>query len=146
MKQLCALLIILLLTGCASTRHAATYQTQQDSTYFSKHRLDSLFAAIFQHDSIYQRDSIFVYQKGDTVTKYVERIKYKLEQRTDTLRINTVRVDTLYAVKVDSVRVEIPVYIEKPMKWYNTGFIWVGRLCCIAAIIWALFLYLKQKF
>lgn len=46
MKQLCALLIILLLTGCASTRHAATYQTQQDSTYFSKHRLDSLFAAI----------------------------------------------------------------------------------------------------
>lgn len=108
--------------------------------------MDSLFAAIFQRDSIYQRDSIFVFQKGDTVTKYVEKIKYKLEQRTDTLRINKVRVDTLYAIKVDSVRVEVPVYVEKPIKWYNKGFMWVGRLFCIAAIIWALFLYLKRKF
>lgn len=146
MKHIALLIAALLLAGCTGTRHAATYQTQQDSTYFSRQRLDSLFAAILRRDSIYQRDSIFVYRKGDTVTKYVERLRYKLEQRTDTLRINTLRVDTLYAVKADSIRVEVPVYVEKRIKWYDKGFIWVGRLCCIAAILWALFLYLKRKF
>ena len=39
-----------------------------------------------------------------------------------------------------------PVYIEKPHRWYETGLMWAGGLCCIAAIMWALFLYLKRKF
>ena len=56
------------------------------------------------------------------------------------------RIDTLIVVRTDSVTVEKPVYIEKQMKWYDKGFIWVGRLCCLAAILWALFLYLKRKF
>lgn len=146
MKQLFALLIILLLTGCANTRRVVAYQIKQDSTYTSSQHLDSLFAAILRRDSIYQRDSIFVFQKGDTVAKYVEKIKYKLEQRTDTLHINTARVDTLYINRTDSVTVEKPVYVEKQMNWYDKCFIWAGRLCCLAAILCALFLFLKRKF
>lgn len=59
-----------------------------------------------QRDSVYIRDSIYVREKGDTV--YMERC--------------------------DSIRVEKPVYIEKPRRWYETG------------LMWALFLYLKRKF
>lgn len=136
-----------MLAGCASTRRAVnTYQTQQDSTYNSVQRLDSLFRVMMQHDSIYQRDSIYIREKGDTITKYVERIRYQLEKRTDTLYRDLLRIDTLIVVRTDSVTVEKPVYIEKQMRWYDKGFIWVGRLCCLAAILWALFLYLKRKF
>lgn len=145
MKHLAWLVCVLLLTGCATTRKA-TYQVQQDSTYNASHRLDSLFRVMLQRDSIYQRDIIYIYEKGDTVTKYVERTRYKLETRTDTLYRDRLRIDTLVVTRTDSVRVEKPVYIEKQLRWYNKGFIWVGRLCCIAAILWGLFLYLKRKF
>lgn len=137
----------MLLAGCASTRRAVnTYQMQQDSTYSSVQRLDSLFRVMMQRDSVYQRDSIYIREKGDTVTKYVERTKYRIVTRTDTVYRDRLRIDTLYINRTDSVTVEKPVYIEKQMKWYDKGFIWVGRLCCLAAILWALFLYLKRKF
>lgn len=145
MKHLAWLVCILLLAGCTTTRKA-TYQARQDSTYNASHRLDSLFRVMLQRDSIYQRDSVYIYEKGDTVTKYVERTRYKLETRTDTLYRDRLRIDTLVVTRTDSVRVEKPVYIEKQLRWYNKGFIWVGRLCCIAAILWGLFLYLKRKF
>ena len=141
MRYLTALIALLMLAGCASTRRAVnTYQAQQDSTHSSTQRLDSLFRVMMQRDSIYIRE------KGDTITKYVERIRYQLERRTDTLYRDLLRIDTLVVVRTDSVTVEKPVYIEKQMKWYDKGFIWVGRLCCLAAILWALFLYLKRKF
>lgn len=147
MRYLTALIALMLLAGCASTRRAVnTYQVQQDSTHSSTQRLDSLFRVMMQRDSIYQRDSVYIREKGDTITKYVERIRYQLERRTDTLYRDLLRIDTLVVVRTDSVTVEKPVYIEKQMKWYDKGFIWVGRLCCLAAILWALFLYLKRKF
>ena len=34
---------------------------------------------------------------------------------------------------------------EKPV-WYQTVLAKIGGLCCIAALLWALFLYLKRKF
>lgn len=147
MRYLTALIALLMLAGCASTRRAVnTYQMQQDSTYNSVRRLDSLFRVMMQRDSTYQRDSIYIWEKGDTVTKYVERTKYRIVTRTDTLYRDRLRTDTLYINRTDSVTVEKPVYIEKQMKWYDKGFIWIGRLCCLAAIFWVLFLYLKRKF
>jgi hypothetical protein len=147
MRYLTALIALLMLAGCASTRRAVnTYQMQQDSTYNSVRRLDSLFRVMMQRDSTYRRDSIYIWEKGDTITKYVERTKYRIVTRTDTLYRDRLRTDTLYINRTDSVTVEKPVYIEKQMKWYDKGFIWVGRLCCLAAILWALFLYLKRKF
>lgn len=147
MRYLTALIALLMLAGCASTRRAVnTYQMQQDSTYNSVRQLDSLFRVMMQRDSTYRRDSIYIREKGDTVTKYVERTKYRIVTRTDTVYRDRLRIDTLYINRTDSVTVEKPVYIEKQMKWYDKGFIWVGRLCCLAAILWALFLYLKRKF
>lgn len=146
MKHFVLFISLLVLASCASTRHASTTRIDRDSTYASTQRLDSLFKAIMQRDSIYQRDSIFVREKGDTVTKYVERIRYQYKTRTDTVYMNRLVCDTVYINRTDSVVMEKPVYIEKPIKWYNQGFIWCGRLCCLAVIFWALFRYLKRKF
>lgn len=146
MKHFIILLIASLLIGCAGPRYASTVQIDRDSIYLSTQRLDSLFRAIVKRDSIYQRDSIFIYIKGDTVTKYVERVKYQYKNRTDTIYRNRLLRDTLYINKTDSITIEKPVYIEKQMKWYEHGFIWCGKMCCLAAILWAIFLYLKRKF
>lgn len=146
MKRFIILLAASLLTRCAAPRYASTVQIDRDSIYLSTQRLDSLFRTIVKRDSVYQRDSIFVYVKGDTVTKYVERVKYQHKNRTDTIYRNRLLRDTLYINRTDSITIEKPIYIEKQIKWYEHGFIWCGKLCCLAAILWALFLYLKRKF
>lgn len=146
MKHLLIIVSALILASCASMRHASTHQVDRDSTYLSTRQLDSLYRAFWQRDSVYRRDSIHEYHNGDTVIKYVEKEVYKWRTRTDTVYRDRWRVDTMYVERADSVTVEKPVYIEKQIKWYNQGFIWLGRLCCIALILWALFLYLKRKF
>lgn len=40
---------------------------------------------------------------------------------------------------------EIETKTEKPV-WYQTVLAKIGGLCCIAALLWALFLYMKRKF
>lgn len=145
MKHLFTILAAILLASCASTRYASTYDESRDSTRVSTHQLNSIFAQLMQRDSIYIRDSIYVREKGDTVTKYVEKTLYKWRTRSDTVYRDRLRVDTLYTERTDSVTVEKPV-IEKQIKWYNQGFMWLGKMCCIALILWAIFLYLKRKF
>ena len=147
MKHLTTIVIaVLLLASCATQRATSTHWVDRDSTYYHSARLDSLFRAMWQRDSVYRRDSIIIYQIGDTVTKYVEREVYKWRTRTDTVYRYRYKVDTIYTERRDSVRVERPVYIEAPIKWYDQGFIWVGRMCIIALLLWTLFLYLKRKF
>lgn len=146
MKHFVFIISLLMLASCASPRYTSTSRTDRDSTYNYTRQLDSLYRAIWQRDSVYKRDSIYIYEKGDTVTKYVEKTLYKWRTHTDTVYRDRWRTDTLYIERTDSVTVEKPVYVEKPIKWYNQGFIWFGKMCCIALILWVLFLYLKRKF
>lgn len=145
-KYLVLLIMCAALAGCAASRHASTYHGSDDRTYINRGYLDSLFRAISHRDSIYIHDSIYVREKGDTITQYKEKIVYRYTERSDTDSKVQQRTDTVYMSHTDSVYVEKPVYIEKQLKWYDTGFIHIGRLCCIAAILWMLFLYLKRKF
>lgn len=143
MKHLLCILA-LLLTSCVATKRTTKETLERE--YNSTQHLDSLFTSTLSRDSIYIHDSIYVREKGDTLYKYVEKIRYKYMIRQDTITRYTLKVDTVYR---DSGRVEVherPEYVEKPVKWYNKGFMWLGRMCCIAAILWALFLYLKRKF
>ena len=146
MKHLFLILAAILLASCASTRYAPTYDESRDSVRVSTRQLDSAVARLMQRDSVFIRDSIYIRERGDTVTKYMERVRYQYKVQTDTLyKYRTLR-DTVYMEKRDSIRVEKPVYIEKPRRWYETGLMWVGGLCCISALLWAMCLYLKRKF
>lgn len=146
MKHFVFIISLLMLVSCVSTRHASTTRIDQDNIYDYARQLDSLYRAVWQRDSVYKRDSIYIHEKGDTVTKYVEKTLYKWQTRTDTVYHDRLRTDTLYIECTDSVIIEKPVYIEKPIRWYDRGCIWLGRMCCIALILWAVFLYLKRKF
>lgn len=96
---------------------------------------DSVYVAALRVDSVYCRDSVFVAQKGDTVTVTREKYRYRYKLLRDTVRVE----------RVDSVTVIRPVQVEKPMKWYDKGFVWIGRGCCIAFLLWLIFLYLRGK-
>ena len=136
----------MVLAGCASTRRATTYSESRDYHYVNRGYLDSLFKAITHRDSIYIHDSIYVREKGDTVTIYKEKLVYQYKERNDIDSKVERSTDTVYINHTDSVYVEKPYPIEKQLKWYDTGFLHLGRLCCIATIFWALFLHLKRKF
>lgn len=145
-RYLVLLLACVVLAGCASTRRATTYSESKDYHYVNKGYLDSLFKAITHRDSIYVHDSIYVCEKSDTVTIYKEKLVYQYKEHNDIDSKVKRSTDTVYINHTDSVYVEKPYPVEKQLKWYEQGFIWLGKMCCIALILWALFLYLKRKF
>ena len=103
MRRLVYFLIILLtsaiwFSSCRSIRHIPIETVKHDSIYISK----------ILHDSIYQRDSIYVDRKGDTVLIYKDRYVYKYKNL----------VDTFYIHKVDSV--QVPYTVEKSLSRWQT--------------------------
>ena len=94
---------------------------QKDTTYVAK--IDSIYK--------YEKDSVFVKERGDTVYKYVEKVRYR----------DRYKVDTLIKVKVDSVAVETikEVKVSEPLSWWKSfkikAFWWLlGSV--IALLIW----------
>ena len=91
-----SLFLLMILSACSPKIYERVVY-QKDTTYVSK--IDSVYK--------YERDSVFVREKGDTVYKYVERVRYR----------DRYKVDTLIKVKVDSVAVDRikEVKVEKPL-------------------------------
>lgn len=115
-----SLFLLLILSGC-SPRIYERVVYQKDTTYVSK--IDSIYK--------YERDSVFVREKGDTVYKYVERVRYR----------DRYKVDTLIKVMVDSVTVERikEVKVEKPLSWWQRAkigaFWWLAAILLIG-VVW----------
>lgn len=92
-----AIALAALMSSCTVTRYVSVPEIHTDSIYISK----------VQHDSIYQRDSVITYVKGDTVTIYKEKLRYQYKLLTD----------TVYSERVDSVAVPYEVRVEKQLTW-----------------------------
>ena len=88
---------------------------------------DSVYVDRLKRDSIYQRDSIYMLIKGDTVYKY----EYKYSYRDKLLR------DTISISKTDSIPypVEVPKYVDKKLSWWQSTLIYTGAIAWIVAII-----------
>lgn len=100
--EVVAIFLVLCLTSC-SPRIVERLVIQRDTTTVVK--VDSVWH--------YQKDSVFVREKGDTVFQYVERIRYR----------DRVKVDTFVRVRVDSVAVERikEVKVEKPLSAWKSA-------------------------
>lgn len=119
-------MLALALTSCTKTVYVPTEHTVYST--------DTVYEAVLRVDSVIQRDSIAVIQKGDTVliTKYRDR--YRVKERTD----------TVYKAKTDSVRVREPYPVERELtKWEQTkmdfGGMFLGGLIAVgvaAVIVW----------
>lgn len=95
---------------------------------------DTVYEAVLRVDSVIQRDSVAVVQKGDTVLITRYRDRYRVKERTD----------TVYKAKTDSVRVREPYPVERELtKWEQTqmdfGGMFLGCLIAVgvaAVIVW----------
>lgn len=94
-------LAVLLLSGCSPK---IIERIQRDTTYVERVRVDSL----------YQRDSVFIREHGDTVFIYREHIRDRYILRRDTVRL--VKVDSVAVERVKEVKVEKPLTKAQTLK------------------------------
>ena len=78
-------------------------------------RHDSVVTILYQRDSLYQHDSVYIKEKADTV----------LIERWHTRWRDRVSHDTLYMSKVDTIRVPVPV--ERKLTKSERTYITIGK-------------------
>ena len=111
------LFILALLASCKQVEYVPVIEHRTDTTFITK----------WQRDSVWLHDSIMVTEKGDTVriekwhTKYIESIRH----------------DTLYQSKIDSIPVPVPVIqmVEKQLSWWQQTQMYVGDVLLIGLLI-----------
>ena len=125
---LSAMLWCVLLASCSSVKYVPVETVRTE--YRTR---DSI-----RYDSIYQRDSVYLMFKGDTVYKYKEKYLYKY------LFLN--KTDTV--IKTDSIQVPYPVE-KKLTKWQaikiELGGWAFGVIIAFALIIVGWLIYKKRK-
>lgn len=116
-----ALLIILLLTSCA-TKTKIEYRDREVVKYETKIQHDTLINNV--HDSIYHT----IFQKGDTIynTKYVERIKYRDKM--------VYKCDTMWRDSIQTVLKETTVEKKIIPKWCYYSLVICGIFIIIALV------------
>lgn len=112
-----AVAVCFLMGGC-KTKYVTVPEYHE--VIVNKH--DTLIA----RDSIYEKDSIYIVQNGDTVTAYRDRIYYR-----DRWRDKIVYRDS---IKTDSVRVPVPVVTNKVGWKDKIAYIGIGLV--ISFFIW----------
>lgn len=115
-----ACILISLLSGCKSVQYVPVETVRTDSVYIDR----------YQHDSIYQQDSIFVnrWTAGDTV--YQDKVVWKYVYR------DKVKYDTVAILRSDTVRVPYPV--ERRLSTWEEVRLNVGGWAIGAVIIFIL--------
>ena len=101
---------------------------------------DTVYEAVLRVDSVIQRDSVAVVQKGDTVLITRYRDRYRVKERTD----------TVYKAKTDSVKVREPYPVERELtKWEQTkmdfGGMAIGGLCAVAVLAVAVWIIKRKR-
>ena len=121
--MVCAIFLILA-TSC-SPRIVEHIQYQRDTLYQVK------------RDSVryYDRDSIFIREKGDTIYQYVEKWRWR----------DRVRVDTIYRARIDSVFIDRIKEVEviKPLSWWENAKI--RAFWYLFGVVLLLLLYVFRK-
>jgi len=93
MRRLAYILpLLLLLSGCTRTIYQDREVVRHDTAYVSK----------FALDTVIQRDSILVLERGDTVYKTIQKYVYKVKERRDTCYVQ--RTDTVLQTETKEVQ------------------------------------------
>lgn len=123
-KWLCIILLMPAICSCRSVKYVPVETVKTDSIYIKQ----------MQRDSIYQHDSIYIREKGDTV--WMEKYRY-------IYRDKVVR-DTMYVNSTDTIREPYPVEKEltrwQSMKLELGGWAF-GILLAVVLIIAGRFVY-----
>ena len=128
-KLLFIMAAAIMMVGCKSVEYVPVIE----------HRTDTVYQSKVVHDSIYQHDSTYIKEKGDSV--YIERwhTKYVLKEKTD----------TLYESRVDSIPVPYEVVkeveVEKSLSWWQAMRMHIGGIVVWLLLILAIYGILKWR-
>lgn len=130
MRELTRIIMLIFLAAilysCKSIQYVPVETIKRDTTYISQTKIDS----------IYQRDSIYVEHKGDTV--YLNKYKYLYKYIE--------KHDTLWREKVDTIQVAYPIEAQLT-KWQrikiNMGEYLIAAIALI--IIWLCVKYFIKR-
>lgn len=125
--------------ACSKKVYVPTERVVVRTDSVAVRRADSLTRLLAMRDSVIVRDSVFVMLRGDTVVKEAWRIRERVSLVHDTVRIGS--GFTAERIRLDSVRVPVPVTVEKivtkevekKLNWWRKAFLWTGGL------FWSLF-------
>lgn len=94
-------------------------------------RTDTVYIAHIVTDSVYQHDSIYIHEKGDTV--WYERWHTQYRDR--------LRIDTVYQARVDTIAKPYPVIkeVEKKLTKTQKGLMWAGGLSLLALFVFGVY-------
>jgi len=121
MRLLFILLLTLLIEGCTTTKYVPVETV----------RVDSIFVAKVERDSIYERDSIFIAVKADTVFK--TSLKYVYRDRIVHDTVSVLRCDTIAKV----------VEVEKKLSFWAQQKLELGGVAMLVALLLAIILLKK---
>lgn len=126
-----ALFLVLAVTGCASQKVVTVEHVTHDTIRITQQQRDS----IVLHDSIHVRERT----QGDTV--FVEVTRWHTQYRDRLL------LDSIYAVRTDSVPVPYPVEKKVPraLSWFQKMEIWLGRFVLVSLAVLAVVWVAKRK-
>lgn len=169
-RYLLVAVVCLVLAGCHTTKKAVTEQSTVSLTDTTKTESDSLTAKETLIDttkttaSVEQSAVIEFVEGGGTVSidtagnvtlSGVKSIKGDLKANTKEEKGITIADEVTQThdeqnngIKADESKLNHSsreTETKKPV-WYQTVLAKIGGLCCIAALLWLLFLYLKRKF
>ena len=112
--------IVCFFLGSCKTKYVSV--PEYHNVYVEKH--DTLVT----RDSIYQKDSVYMWMQGDTVWKEKFSVLYK-----DRWRDKIVYRDS---IRVDSIRVPMPVVTERKLRWQDkAAYIGLGIVISLVIII-----------
>lgn len=133
MKQIALFICLLVLaSGCSRKVYVPVESVVS--------RTDTIYSAKVRVDSVIMRDSVAVFQKGDTVTITKYRDRYRVKELTD----------TVYQSAIDSVKISVPYPVERELsRWERTkmdfGGMAIGALVialCVA-VAWLIKKFMK---
>ena len=105
MRKLVVAMVVMLASACTTTKYVEVPVVHTDTLIVTNHQKDS----VWLHDSIYMHE----WMKGDTIM--VDRVVYHTKIH------ETLRTDTVYQHRVDSIAKPYPVEVkvEKPLSWWQ---------------------------
>ncbi len=116
-------ILMILVAACTTTRIVPVETV----------RVDSVFVAKIERDSIYQRDSVFVAVKADTVFK--TSLKYVYRDRIVRDTVSVLRLDTVAKV----------VEVEKKLSFWQQKKLELGGVAMwLIPLLAGIFIFLKR--
>lgn len=118
-----ALLVAVICGVCACSKkvYVPTERVVVRTDSVAVRRADSLTRLLAVRDSFVVRDSVFVFQRGDSVVKEVWRWRDRVSVVRDTVRDGKVRAYARVVRDTVSVpyAVEVVKEVEKPLSWWE---------------------------